>query len=83
MAVEDKNDLGGGSSGTVRWPSWILPEVVSDSVISRMFGFNKLQGVEEEKVKHRDTLHGLSILDHLWISSSSSGSFMGRVTLIE
>ena len=41
----------GGSSGTIRWLSWILPEVVSDWVISRMFGFNKLQRVEGEKVR--------------------------------
>lgn len=39
----------GGSSGTVRWLSWILPEIVSEWVLSRMFGFNKLQGVEGEK----------------------------------
>lgn len=41
----------GGSSGTVRWLSWILPEVVSEWLISRMFGFNKLQGLEEEKAR--------------------------------
>lgn len=41
----------GGSSGTVRWLSWILPEVVSEWILSRMFGFNKLQGVEGEKVR--------------------------------
>ena len=40
----------GGSAGTVRWLSWILPEIVSEWVISRMFGFNKLQRVEGEKV---------------------------------
>ena len=40
----------GGSSGLIRWLSWILPQVVVDSVISRMFGFNKIQGVEREKV---------------------------------
>ena len=39
----------GGSSGTVRWLSWILPDVVSDWVISRMFGFDKLRGVQGEK----------------------------------
>ena len=32
----------GGSSGTVRWLSWILPQIILDGVISRMFGFNKL-----------------------------------------
>ena len=32
----------GGSAGTVRWLSWILPEVILEWVISRMFGFNKL-----------------------------------------
>ena len=41
----------GGSSGTVRWLSWVLPEVVSDWVIARMFGFNKIQGVQGEKVR--------------------------------
>ena len=40
----------GWSAGTVRWLSWILPEIVSEWVISRMFGFNKLQRVEGEKV---------------------------------
>ncbi|KAL8725227.1 MAG: hypothetical protein Q9166_007491 [cf. Caloplaca sp. 2 TL-2023] len=32
----------GGSAGTVRWLSWILPEVASEWIISRMFGFDKL-----------------------------------------
>lgn len=39
----------GGGSGLVRWMSWILPETVLEWVISRMFGFSKLQGVEGEK----------------------------------
>lgn len=38
----------GGSSGTVRWLRWILPDVVSEWVLSRMFGFHKLQGVGGE-----------------------------------
>ena len=38
----------GGSSGIVRWVSWILPQSVLDWGVSRMFGFNKLQGVEEK-----------------------------------
>ena len=40
----------GGSAGTVRWLSWILPEIVLDRLISRMFGFDKLRRVEGEKV---------------------------------
>ncbi len=40
----------GGSSGTVRWLSWMLPETVLEWIVSRMFGFNELQGVEEQKV---------------------------------
>ena len=39
----------GGSAGTVRWLSWILPETISEWIFARMFGFNKLQGVEREK----------------------------------
>ena len=39
----------GGSSGTVRWLSWILPQTVLEWAISRMFGFSKLQAVEGEK----------------------------------
>ena len=39
----------GGSIGTVRWLSWMLPDVVSDWVVSRMFGFNKLQRIVKEK----------------------------------
>lgn len=38
----------GANSGTVRWLSWILPEVVSEWILSRMFGFNKLKGVERD-----------------------------------
>ena len=41
----------GGSSGTVRWLRWVLPDVVSDWVIARMFGFNKLRGVQGEKLR--------------------------------
>ena len=40
----------GGSAGTVRWLSWILPETILEWVVSRMFGFNKLR-VEGEKVR--------------------------------
>ena len=32
----------GGSAGTVRWLSWLLPESITDWIMSRMFGFNKL-----------------------------------------
>ena len=39
----------GRSSGLVRWFSWILPQTVSDWIISRMFGFSKLYGVDGEK----------------------------------
>ncbi len=41
----------GGSSGTVRWLSRILPEIVLEWVVTRMFGFNKLRGVEGGKVR--------------------------------
>lgn len=41
----------GGSAGTVRWLSLILPQTVVEWIISRMFGFNKLQGVAGEKVR--------------------------------
>lgn len=41
----------GGSAGTVRWLILILPPTVVEWIISRMFGFNKLQGVEGEKVR--------------------------------
>lgn len=41
----------GGSAGTIRWLSWILPETILDWAISRMFGFSKLQGVAGEKVR--------------------------------
>lgn len=30
----------GGSSGKVRWLSWILPETILEWVVSRMFGFS-------------------------------------------
>ncbi|KAL9592836.1 MAG: hypothetical protein Q9179_006318 [Wetmoreana sp. 5 TL-2023] len=36
----------GGGAGTVRWLSWILPESVLEGIISRMFGFNKLQRIK-------------------------------------
>ena len=39
----------GGSSGTVRWMSWLLPPTVYEWIISRMFGFSKLQGLQGEK----------------------------------
>ncbi|KAL8898020.1 MAG: hypothetical protein Q9207_006913 [Kuettlingeria erythrocarpa] len=32
----------GGMAGTGKWLSWVLPEAISEWVISRMFGFNKL-----------------------------------------
>ncbi|KAL9026227.1 MAG: hypothetical protein Q9196_005069 [Gyalolechia fulgens] len=32
----------GGSAGTAKWLSWLLPEAVSEWVISKMFGFDKL-----------------------------------------
>lgn len=41
----------GASSGTVRWLSWILPQTISEWVISRMFGFSKLQEGGREKVR--------------------------------
>ena len=41
----------GGSAGTVRWLSLILPQTAVEWIISRMFGFNKLQGVAGEKVR--------------------------------
>ena len=41
----------GGGSGTVRWGSWLLPEVVLGWVVSKMVGFNRLQRVEREKVR--------------------------------
>ena len=41
----------GGSAGTVRWLSLILPQTVVEWIISRMFGFNTLQGVAGEKVR--------------------------------
>lgn len=34
----------GGSSGTIRWLSWMLPETVSEWVVSRIFGFSKIKG---------------------------------------
>ena len=40
----------GGNAGTVRWLSWILPQTVLERLMSRMFGFDKLQRVEGEKV---------------------------------
>ena len=40
----------GGGAGKVRWLSWILPEIVTDRLISRMFGFDKLRQGEGEKV---------------------------------
>lgn len=39
----------GGSAGTVRFLSWFLPEVITEWIVSRMFGLNKLQNHEEEK----------------------------------
>ena len=33
----------GGSAEMVRWLSWILPDTVTDWIVSRMFGFDKLQ----------------------------------------
>ena len=41
----------GKTSGSVRWLSWILPQTVSEWVISRMFGFSKISAVESEKVR--------------------------------
>lgn len=41
----------GGSAGTIRWLSWILPVMILEWAMSRMFGFYKLQGVEGEKVR--------------------------------
>lgn len=32
----------GGMAGTAKWLSWVLPEAVSEWVISRLFGFDKL-----------------------------------------
>ena len=40
----------GGSAGTVRWLSWILPQTLLERLMSRMFGFDKLPRVEGEKV---------------------------------
>lgn len=40
----------GGGSGTVRWMSWLLPQTVLEWTVSRMFGFNKIQGVGTENV---------------------------------
>lgn len=39
----------GGGSGITRWLSRMLPQTVSEWVISRMFGFSKIQGAEGEK----------------------------------
>ena len=41
----------GGAAGTVRWLSWILPQTFLEWIISRMFGFNRLHEVGEEKVR--------------------------------
>ena len=39
----------GGSAGLVRWLSWLLPESAMSAMVSRMFGFEKLRGVEKRK----------------------------------
>ena len=39
----------GGGSGLIRWLSWILPQTVSEWVVSWLFGFSKLRGAEGEK----------------------------------
>ncbi|KAL9100423.1 MAG: hypothetical protein Q9163_004205 [Psora crenata] len=41
----------GASSGTVRWMSWIVPQTILEWVVTRMFGFNKLQRGEGENVR--------------------------------
>lgn len=43
-----KNIWAGGGSGIVRLLGW-MPQTISEWVISRMFGFSSLRGVEGEK----------------------------------
>ena len=39
----------GGGAETVRWLSLILPETLTEWIVSRIFGFSKLKRVEGEK----------------------------------
>ena len=51
----------GGNAGTVRWLGWILPEIITEWIMSRMFGFINFKEFEARRSGYKISMHGIEL----------------------